>query len=46
LLKAFSSVAVKRISFIGPSADTFMGLINQPSLPLIFDLGLVPGAFA
>jgi len=44
--QAFSPVAVKSISFIGPSADTLMGLINKPSLPLVFDLGLVPGVFA
>lgn len=44
--RSFSPVAVKSISFIGPSADTLMGLINQTSLPLVFDLGLVPGVFA
>lgn len=42
----FDPVPVKSISFIGPSADTLMGLINQPTLPLGFDLGLVPGVFA
>lgn len=42
----FATVPVKSISFIGPSADTLMGLINQPTLPLGFDLGLVPGVFA
>ena len=43
---SFEPVAVKSISFIGPSADTLMGLINRPTLPLVFDLGLVPGVFA
>jgi uncharacterized membrane protein YedE/YeeE len=45
-LQSFSPIAVKSISFIGPSADTLMGLINHSSLPLVFDLGLVPGVFA
>jgi len=44
--QSFNPVAVKSISFIGPSADTLMGLINHPNLPLVFDLGLVPGVFA
>jgi len=43
---AFSPVAVKSISFTGPSADTLMGLINAPAIPLGFDIGLVPGVFA
>lgn len=43
---SFDIIAVKSISFTGPSADTLMGLINQPSLPLSFDVGLVPGVFA
>lgn len=43
---SFSGVQVKSISFIGPSADTLMGLINSPSVPLGFDTGLVPGVFA
>ncbi len=45
-LQSFNPVSVKSISFIGPSADTLMGLINQPTLPMVFDLGLVPGVFA
>lgn len=44
--QAFSKVTVKSINLIGPSADTLMGLINQPTLPLVFDLGLIPGIFA
>ncbi len=43
---SFALVQVKSISFIGPSADTLMGLINSPSLALGFDTGLVPGVFA
>ncbi len=42
---SFDIVPVKSISFTGPSADTLMGLINQPKLPLSFDVGLVPGVF-
>lgn len=42
---SFDIVPVQSISFTGPSADTLMGLINQPSLPLTFDIGLVPGVF-
>lgn len=42
---SFDPVTVKSISFTGPSADTLMGLINSPSIPLGFDVGLVPGVF-
>lgn len=43
---SFEPVTVKSISFTGSSADTLMGLINEPSIPLGFDVGLVPGVFA
>lgn len=39
-------VPVSSITFTGPSADTLMGLVNAPSLPLTFAVGLVPGVFA
>ncbi len=42
---SFDVVQVKSVSFTGSSADTLMGLINQPTLPLSFDVGLVPGVF-
>ncbi len=42
---SFDIVAVKSVSFTGPSADTLMGLIDRPSLPLTFDVALVPGVF-
>lgn len=45
-LQSFTPLAVKSISFIGPSADTLMGLINHTHLPFVFDLGMVPGVFA
>ena len=43
---SFAPTAIKSISFTGPSADTLMGLISSPSLPLGFDTALVPGVFA
>lgn len=43
---AFEPTSIKSISFTGPSADTLMGLINSPSVPLGFDIGLVPGVVA
>lgn len=42
---SFEIVAVKSVSFTGPSADTLMGLINMPSIPLSFDIGIVLGVF-
>ncbi|MDH3762971.1 MAG: YeeE/YedE family protein [Gammaproteobacteria bacterium] len=44
-VNSFDVVLVQSISFTGPSADTLMGLINQPILPLSFDVILVPGVF-
>ncbi|MDH5749423.1 MAG: YeeE/YedE family protein, partial [Rhodospirillales bacterium] len=44
--QSFNPAAIRSISFIGPSADTLMGFINTPTLPLVFDLGLIPGVFA
>ena len=43
---SFKPITIKSVSFTGPSADTLMGLINSPSVPLGFDTGLVPGVFA
>ncbi|MEZ5799743.1 MAG: hypothetical protein R3D29_03695 [Nitratireductor sp.] len=34
------------MSFTGPSANTLMALVTDPSIPLTFDTGLVPGVFA
>jgi uncharacterized protein len=45
-LWAFDVVAVKSVSFTGPSADTLMGLINEASFPMSFDTGIVMGVFA
>lgn len=42
---SFEPVTVKSISFTGPSADTLMSLINAPTIPLGFDVGLIPGVF-
>ena len=41
----FEPTPVMGVSFVGPSADTLMGLINTPTLALTFDLGLIPGVF-
>ncbi len=43
---SFDTVAIESITFTGPSANTLMALINEPSLPLSFGIGLVPGVFA
>ncbi|SPH16567.1 hypothetical protein DEA8626_00077 [Defluviimonas aquaemixtae] len=40
---SFDVVPVTSITFTGPSTDTLMGLVNSPSLPLTFGVGLVPG---
>ncbi|MBT4463255.1 MAG: YeeE/YedE family protein, partial [Rhodospirillaceae bacterium] len=43
---SFDPVAVRSVNFIGPSADTLMGFITERSLPITFNLALVPGVFA
>jgi len=43
---SFDIVALKSVSFTGPSAETLMGLINSPTLDFSFDVSLVPGVFA
>lgn len=42
---SFDIVAVKSVSFTGSSADTLMALINNPKIPMSFDIGLVQGVF-
>lgn len=42
---SFEVVAISSVTFTGPSTDTLMGLVNAPSLPLNFGVGLVPGVF-
>lgn len=42
---SFEPVSIKSVSFTGPSADTLMGLISSRTLPIGFDIGLVPGVF-
>ncbi|CAI8242378.1 MAG: Uncharacterised protein [Marinobacterium sp. xm-d-530] len=42
---SFDIIAVKSVSFTGPSADTLMALINEPEVPLSFDIGIVVGVF-
>lgn len=43
--QSFEPVAIKSVSFTGPSADTLMALVNRPWVPLGFDVALVPGVF-
>lgn len=40
---SFELVPLSSVTFTGPSADTLMGLVNAPDLPLGFGVGLVPG---
>ena len=44
-LRTFDPTPVQGISFVGPSADTLVGLISAPVLELNFDAGLIPGVF-
>jgi hypothetical protein len=43
---SFEPLEAGSVSFTGPAADTLMGFVNERSLPLGFDVGLVPGVFA
>ena len=43
---SFDVVAIKSVSFTGPSADTLMGVISEPQFPMTFDIGIVMGVFA
>ena len=42
---SFEPLEAGSVSFTGPAADTLMGFVNERSLPLGFDVGLVPGVF-
>lgn len=44
-LQAFEPVAVKSLSFTGPSADMLMLVLSPPGGLIGFDIGLVPGVF-
>ena len=43
--QSFEPVAIKSVSFTGPSADTLMSLVNVRHVTLGFDIALVPGVF-
>ena len=43
--QAFDVVAVKSMTFTGPSADTLMLFLSPPGSVMGFDVGLVPGVF-
>jgi uncharacterized membrane protein YedE/YeeE len=42
---SFENISIQSITFTGPSANTLMALINEPSIPMSFGIGLVPGVF-
>ena len=42
---SFEPIAPSSITFTGPSADTLMGLVNAPAIPMTFETGLIPGVF-
>jgi uncharacterized membrane protein YedE/YeeE len=42
---SFEALYPNSVSFTGPAADTLMGFVNERSLPLDFNVGLVPGVF-
>lgn len=42
---SFEIIRVQSVTFTGPSADTLMAIINEPSIPRNFGTGLVPGVF-
>jgi len=42
---SFNIIAVKSMTFTGPSADTLMLFLSPPGSIMKFDVGLVPGVF-
>ena len=40
---SFEVVPLSSVTFTGPATDTLMALVTEPSLPLSFGIGLVPG---
>ncbi len=42
---SFDNISIQSITFTGPSANTLMALINEPTIPMSFGIGLVPGVF-
>lgn len=42
---SFSPVAIKSLTFSGPSAEVLTQVLNSPRVHLNFDLGIVPGVF-
>jgi len=42
---SFEPLIPGSVSFTGPAADTLMGFVNERTLPLDFNVGLVPGVF-
>ena len=42
---SFESVAIRSVTFSGPSAEMLMMVLNPPGRPATFELGLLPGVF-
>jgi uncharacterized membrane protein YedE/YeeE len=42
---SFSPIALKSLTFSGPSAEVLMLLLDSPHIRLDFDLGIIPGVF-
>jgi uncharacterized membrane protein YedE/YeeE len=45
-MNSFDVVAVKGLTFSGPSAEWLMRVLSKPAPEIGFDMGLVPGVFA
>jgi len=42
---SFAPVALKSLTFSGPSAEVLAVVLNSPNIHLDFDLGIIPGVF-
>lgn len=44
-IASFEPVAIRSVTFSGPSAEMLMMVLNPPGKPATFELGLIPGVF-
>jgi uncharacterized membrane protein YedE/YeeE len=44
-ITSFEPVAIRSVTFSGPSAEMLMMVLNPPGRPATFELGLIPGVF-
>jgi uncharacterized membrane protein YedE/YeeE len=44
-ITSFEPVAIRSVTFSGPSAEMLMMVLNPPGKPFTFELGLIPGVF-